>query len=510
LTSADTSQQSPRNSRIVLVASFLLVLGFGFWGVISPPIMTAAAVGMVDFVLTSAGWMYLALCSSFLILCGWLAFGPYGRIRLGPDDSRPEFSTASWLAMLFAGGMGAGLVFWGVAEPVSHFAHPPGDVAASTAASARLAMVLTNLHWGLHAWSIYAVCALVLAYFIFRRGMPGMVSTPIRATLAASRSTRLLGLTSDIVATFAVVFGLAGSLVMGVLQVRAGITSLFGIQPTTPISILILLALAIAFMLSASTGLSKGIQILSNLNMVLVIILLIVVVLFGPTAYIMESFVNSIGDYIAALPAYSFRLLSYENQMDWTNAWTLTYLIWWVAWGPFVGIFIARISRGRTIREFCIGVVVLPTLFSMFWFSALGGTSIWIELNGGGGLAELVNEDTATALFAFIDYMPFGSILGLMALVLVFIFLVTSADSGTFVISMMTSEGQLNPRTRLKLAWGSAITLLSMAILLSGSVEVAKAMAIFGAVPFTLILVFQIVGFLRALREEKRPKRVRE
>ena len=497
-----TTYDNPRNTRVVLIVSFLLVLGFGLWGLVSPDVMTAVSVGMVDFVLESIGWLYLALCSGFMVLGGWLAFGRYGRVRLGPDDSRPEFSTVSWLAMLFAGGMGAGLVFWGVAEPVSHFAHPPGDMAGSTPESARQAMMLTNLHWGLHAWSIYAVCALVLAYFIFRRGMPGLISTPIRATLPASRPTRLLGFTSDIVATFAVVFGLAGSLVMGVLQVRAGVTEVFGVAPTTAVSVVILGLLAAAFMLSASTGLSKGIQILSNINMVLVILLLLVVSVFGPTAYIMDAFVNSIGDYIAALPAYSFRILSYENQTDWTSAWTLTYLIWWVAWGPFVGIFIARISRGRTIREFCIGVILIPTLFSIFWFAALGGTSVWIELNGGGGLAELVNEDVATALFAFLDYMPFGTLLGLMALFLVFIFLVTSADSGTFVISMMTSEGTLNPKTSLKLAWGAAITLLTLAILLSGSVEIAKAMAIFGAVPFTLILVVQIVGFLRALREE--------
>jgi glycine betaine transporter len=257
-------------------------------------------------------------------------------------------------------------------------------------------------------------------------------------------------------------------------------------------------------MLSASTGLSKGIQILSNLNMALMLLLLAVVVLFGPTAYIMEAFLNSVGDYLAALPTYSFRLLSYENQMDWSSGWTLTYLIWWVAWGPFVGIFVARISRGRTIREFCLGVILVPTLFSVFWFAALGGTSIWIELNGGGGLAELVNEDISAALFAFLSYLPLGGLLGILALALIFIFLVTSADSGTFVISMMTSEGRLNPGMPLKLAWGLAIALITLAILLSGSVQVAKAMSIFGAVPFTLILVLQIVAFLRALREEQR------
>ena len=304
MTSIGAAYDSPRNTRVVLIVAFLLVLGFGLWGLISPDVMTAVSVGMVDFVLDSVGWLYLALCSGFVILGGLLAFGRYGRVRLGPDDSRPEFSTASWLAMLFAGGMGAGLVFWGVAEPVSHFAHPPGNVVGSTPEAARLSMMLTNLHWGLHTWSIYAVCALVLAYFMFRRGLPGLISTPIRATLPASRPTRLLGFTSDIIAaTFAVVFGLAGSLVMGVLQVRAGVTEVFGIAPTTAVSVVILGVLAVAFMLSASTGLSKGIQILSNhINMVLVILLLLVVSVFGPTAYIMDAFVNSIGDYIAALP----------------------------------------------------------------------------------------------------------------------------------------------------------------------------------------------------------------
>ncbi|MEJ2534285.1 MAG: BCCT family transporter, partial [Gammaproteobacteria bacterium] len=268
-------------------------------------------------------------------------------------------------------------------------------------------------------------------------------------------------------------------------------------------SVLILAVLTVAFLTSASTGLGQGIKILSNVNMAMVVTLMLVVLVVGPTAYIMESFVNSVGDYAAALPSYSFRLLSYENQMDWTTAWTLTYLIWWVAWGPFVGIFIARISRGRTIREFVIGVVLLPTLFSILWFAVLGGTGIWIELNGGGGLSELVASDTAAALFAFFDYLPMGRIMGFVALFLIFIFLVTSADSGTFVISMMTSEGRLNPSTPLKLAWGGAIALLTLAILFSGSVEVAKAMAIFGAVPFTLILMIQIVAFLRALREER-------
>jgi glycine betaine transporter len=496
-----------RDKRVVKYLSFASVGIFGIWGLLAPDGMTGAAAAAVDFVLSSVGWMYLVLTSLFLVLAAWLAFGPYGKLRLGPDDSRPEFSTPSWIAMLFAGGMGSGLIFWGVAEPVTHFAHPPGMTEAASAESARLAMVLSNLHWGMHAWAIYAVCALVVAYFMFRRQMPGLVSTPIRATFPLNRTTRVLGIAADVIGVFAVVFGLAGSLVLGVLQVRAGLAEVFGLPPTTLVSLVILALMTGAFLLSASTGLDKGIKILSNLNMSMTILLGVFVLLVGPTAYIMESFVNVIGDYLSALPTYAFRLFSYEDQMDWTKAWTLTYLIWWVAWGPFVGVFIARISRGRTIREFCLGVIVLPTIFSMFWFSVLGGTGIWIELAAGGGLAEIVYEDAAKALFAFLDFLPLSQILSILALFLIFIFLVTSADSGTFVISMMSSEGDPNPTKRLKLIWGTSIALLTVAVLLAGSVEVAKAMAIFGALPFTMILVIQIVAFLRALREEKKVMR---
>lgn len=493
-----------RKPTTVRNSSFIAVGIFAIWGLLSPSAMTSAASGAVGFMLDSVGWLYLLLCSSFLVLAAFLALGPYGSVRLGPDDSRPDFSTLSWLSMLFAGGMGAGLVFWGVAEPVSHFAQPPGDATPSSPEAARLSMVLTALHWGLHPWAIYASCALVVAYFVFRRQMPGLISTPLRATLPRSAFSHGVGITADVIGVFAVVFGLAGSLVMGVLQVRAGLWEVYGLVPTTTTSLVILAVVTVAFLVSASTGLDKGIQVLSNLNMMIAIGLLLFVALSGPTSYVMESFVNVIGDYTAALPSYAFRLLSYEDQMGWSSAWTLTYLVWWVAWGPFVGIFIARISRGRTIREFCGGVILVPAVFSLFWFAALGGTSLWIELSGGGGLSELVHEDTAKALFAFLSYLPQPQLVSTVAVLLVFIFLVTSADSATFVVSMMTSEGSLEPKRSLKLIWGGAITLITVAVLISGSVEVAKAMAVFGAVPFTLILVFQIVAFLRALRMEKR------
>jgi glycine betaine transporter len=295
---------------------------------------------------------------------------------------------------------------------------------------------------------------------------------------------------------------------MGTLQVRGGLTQVFGLESTTTVSLAIMAVLFVAYMLSATTGVDKGIKILSNVNMVVAILLMVVVIAFGPTNFILETFIDSIGGYFSQLPTLAFKLFPYEGLESWTSGWTLTYMIWWLAWGPFVGIFVARISRGRTVREFCIGVILVPTLFSMLWFAAFGGTAIYIEMFGGGGLSELVFADVTSALFLFLDYFPYGAFLGAVACFLIFIFLVTSADSGTFVLSMMTSDGDLNPPLIHKMVWGSLIAILTVGTLLSGSITVAKAMAITGALPFSVILLMQIVGFMRAIRSE-RPDRTR-
>ncbi len=502
----NSAQDALPKGRIVLIASLILCGAFGVWGIVQPTVMTNSALAVVNYSLDSLGWLFLALCTGFLVLSIYLAFGPYGHVRLGPDDSKPEFATVSWLAMLFAAGMGAGLLFWGVAEPMYHFEGPPAGAEPRTPAAAHLALIITNFHWGLHAWAIYAVCALVIAYFIFRRNKPGLISTPIRAAFAPSGGRDAFCHVADVIAVLAVVFGLAGSLTMGVLQVRAGLTEVFGTPGTLMVGIVILAVLTVMFLISASTGLDKGIKILSDINMAMAVFVMLFVIFAGPTGYVMNAFVNAIGDYFSSLITYSFKLLSYEGKMGWTSGWTLTYLIWWVAWGPFVGIFIARISKGRTIREFCIGVILLPTLFSMLWFAAFGGSAIWIELEGGGGIASLVFEDVTKALFLFLDFFPLATLLQILALLLIFIFLVTSADSGTFVVSMMTTNGNLNPATPTKLTWGVIMAAITGAVLVSGSVQVAKAMAIFGAIPFTFIVVVQIVAFMRAIRQDEGKK----
>jgi len=484
----------------VFVVALAIVVPVGAWGVLAPLDMAAAVLGFTTYVMTGASWWWLLLCTGFVVFAAFLALGPYGRIKLGGDDEVPEFSTASWIAMLFAGGMGAGLLFWGVAEPVTHFENPPGML-GGTAIAAREAMVITNLHWGFHAWSIYGVCALVIAYFTFRLKRPPLISTPLNAVFAG-RSRRAAATVADVLGVVAVVFGIAGSLAMGALQVRSGLGTLFDVPQTHLASLLVLLVLYAAYMISTLTGVDKGMRILSNINMVIALAIMLFIVIAGPTGFIFESFIDTTGAYASRLLQMSFRLFPYEGLTDWSASWTLTYLIWWLAWGPFVGIFIARISRGRTIREFCAGVILLPTVFSILWFAVFGGAGIYIELFGPGGLAALVAENVSEALFAFLDFFPLGALLGYLAIVLIFIFLVTSADSGTFVLSMMTTGGNLNPAAPSKIIWGSLVAVITAATLLAGSVDVARAMATLGAIPFSAILILQIVGFLRALARE--------
>ena len=490
----------------VMIVSLVLCAAIAIWGVIAPDSMTGAAQGLVNYSLTALDWFFLALGSAFLLIMVVMAFSKYGKIKLGRDDEEPEFSTASWIAMLFAAGMGSGLLFWGVAEPIFHFVSPPvGE--AQTALTARNAMVLTNLHWGLHAWAIYGCCALVIAYFTFRLRLPSMVSTPIQVgfnNVFSKPTLKAMGNTADILAVIAVIFGLAGSLAMGTLMVRSGMNAVFGTDNSVTMSMIIIAVMTVCFLLSACTGVDKGIKILSNINMITAVAILLVVLFGGPTAYLFQSFVYAIGDYLIQLIPMSFKTYAYTpaGSWNWFHGWTLTYLIWWLAWGPFVGIFIARISRGRTIREFVIYVVGVPTIVSMLWFAAFGGAAIHIELFGGGGITDKVFTDVSAALFAFFEYFPGTPILNFLAVCLIFIFLVTSADSGTFVISMMTSNGDLNPQTKLKITWGLIISGITIATIVTESVSVAKAMAITGAIPFTFVIIMQLAAFFRVVRED--------
>jgi glycine betaine transporter len=472
----------------------------GIVGIFWPDALAGGVAALTGAVFGAVDWFFLLTSTLFLVLCGWLALGRHGRLKLGGEDAVPEFSTTAWLSMLFAAGMGCGLLFWSVAEPIMHFDHPPvGE--GRTAEAARHALVLANFHWGAHAWAIYGIGALILAYFGFRKGQPYLPGAPIRAGFKG-RWVEPVAKASDFIAVLAVACGVAGSIAMGVLQLEAGFKTVLGVGDN-PFWVRgsILLVLFVCYTLSAATSLDKGIKILSQTNMFLAIVLMLFVLFAGPTAEIMGVFVTSIGDYLTAIPTLSFNTYPNTDAESWFHGWTIIYLVWWVAWAPFVGVFIARISSGRTIREFVLGVIFTPTLFSMLWFAIFGGFGIHEELTNG-GISEMVAEDVTVALFSAFERLPMTEALGVLTLFLVFVFLVTSVDSATYVLGMLTTQGTLNPPVRRKLVWGITLGVMGAALLVSGRIDVVRGVSISGAIPFVLVLGLQLVALLRALRTE--------
>ena len=364
-------------------------------------------------------------------------------------------------------------------------------------------MVITLFHWGFHAWAVYAIGALVLAYAHYKHGVPFLPGSPIRLAFRG-RWVAPVAVVADVVGIVAVAFGVAGSLASGVIQIYTGLTASFGLPAGHWwISVGLLVLLFAAYMTSAATSLDKGIQILSNLNMAIAILLMVFLLVVGPTAFLLRAFVGGLSDYLSALPGMSLRVYPYQDLKDWMGTWTLTYFIWWIAWSPFVGVFIARISRGRTIREFVAGVLAVPTLFSLIWFAVFGGSGIHTETLGAGGLGELALGDPSLPLFAMLEGLPLARVTMVVALLLIFIFIVTSVDSATFVLGMLTSRGAMDPPTYRKLFWGAAIALLGAALALSDNIDVVRAGAISGALPLTFILLVQAGALVRLLNQSR-------
>jgi len=510
------TQSSPKKDRAslrvraVFAASVVACAFTGIFGILRPDALSAAIMRLTTFSLDAFDWVFLLSITIFIFLCFFLAFSRIGDIKLGAPDEEPEFGVLSWLSMLFAAGMGAGLLFWGVAEPLHHYMAPPPDQDPMTPAAARWAMVVTNLHWGIHAWGIYAMAALVLGYFGFRRGRPMLASTPIE-TVFPDRFGKGLGALADLIAVVAVAFGIAGSLGMGVMQINAGLSEVFGTPAESlPFLFAILAVLVLFYMVPITTDLGQGIKLLSNLNLAVALLLMLYILFLGPTGFILSTFTTSLGDYMTNLLNLSFRLYPYSGETEWTRTWTLTYLIWWIAWAPFVGVFIARISRGRTIREFALTVILFPTLFSALWFAIFGGAGLHLELFGSGGIASLVLEDSSRALFALFSHFPHPVLLAVTSVFLILIFLSTSAASGAFVLGMMTTGGSLDPPRGRKLFWGAAVAMLTAAVLLAGGgIQVLRAIAISGALPFTLIMILQVACFISSLSEEREFVRMR-
>ncbi|MBH0333815.1 glycine/betaine ABC transporter permease [Brevibacillus brevis] len=483
---------------ISLVIVFVIVL----FGAISPEFFAAAASQVLKVTTTNFGWFYLIVTFGFLIFCIFLAFSRYGQIPLGSDDDEPEYSLPTWFAMLFSAGMGIGLVFWGVAEPVSHYFAPPAGVTGQTTEAAQTALRYAFFHWGLHPWGIYALIALTLAYFQFRKGAKGLISSTF-GPLLGERIHGPLGKGIDILAVIATAFGVATSLGLGTLQINGGLSHLFGLPSSTTVQIVIISLITVLFLLSATTGLDRGIKYLSNTNLVFALLLLLLTLVLGPTSFIFDAFTSTLGSYLNNLISMSLRLTPF-TQGTWVANWTLFYWSWWIAWAPFVGMFIARVSKGRTIKEFVICVMLVPSLLSFIWFSVFGGTALHLEIFDQAPIGAAVQSDISTALFLALEQLPMGYILAVVAILLIITFFITSADSAIFVLGMLSSDGNLDPSNRVKITWGVLQSAIAIVLLLSGGLEGLQTASIVAALPFTVIMVLMCFSLVKALQEEDR------
>nr|WP_276245347.1 BCCT family transporter [Virgibacillus profundi] len=486
----------------VFWVSIALISVFIIWGAFFPTNVDYV-LGLVDgFISETFGWFYLLVTTGFVLLALFLIFGPYGKIKLGKPDDKPEYSYFTWFAFLFTAGMGVGLVFYGVTEPLTHYYSPP-SADPETIAAAEQSMQYTLFHWGFHPWATYAVLALTLAYFKFRHRAPALISSAF-APLIGARSKGGLGVAIDTLAVFATVFGIATSLGLGATQITAGLSFTFeGIPNTLATNLIVILVITVLFMLSATTGINRGIRYMSWLNIILAIGLMAFVFILGSSVQMIESFTTTLGNYIQNLPSMTLGMNAFEGDRGFLDAWTLFYWAWWIGWSPFVGTFIARVSRGRTIREFVLGVTAIPVIFSAFWFSVFGIAGFETNTAQGGAIHQLMSEiGNEVALFAFLESQPMAAVVMGVAVLLIASFFVTSADSGTFVLGMLTTGGKLNPGTGVKLVWGVILAGTAAVLLWSGGLKALEMAMLIAAFPFAILMIFMCFSLLKALKSE--------
>ncbi|RWR08103.1 BCCT family transporter [Siminovitchia fortis] len=487
-------------SSVFWVSAAILMVAVVF-GVAAPNRFEAATSNIESLVTSGFGWYYLILVTVVVAFCLFLIFSPVGSIKLGKQDDQPEFSKPTWFAMLFSAGMGIGLVFWGAAEPISHYAINPPTADPGTDAAIKESMRFTFFHWGIHAWSVYALVGLCLAYFNFRKDRPGLISATLSPLLGKYANSRLAMLV-DIIAVVATVVGVATTLGFGAVQINGGLAYLFGIPNNFAVQLIIIVIVTALFVMSAWSGLSKGIKYLSNTNMILAVILTALVFILGPSLLILNLFTDTIGTYVQNIIAMSFRIAPLDpGHREWINSWTIFYWAWWISWSPFVGLFIARVSKGRTIREFMIGVLLLPVIVSFIWFAVFGTTAIDVQMSGAADLTKYATEEV---LFAVFNEMPFSTVLSVIAVILIGIFFITSADSATFVLGMQTSYGSLTPPNSIKVVWGFFLAAMASILLFSGGLQALQNALIIAAFPFSIIMILMMISIYKMLRQERR------
>ena len=489
----------------MLLTALSLTAAVSVWGLVDTQGLAAFATNIVRVTLRSRGWFVMLTASLLLIVSIWLALSRYGQIKLGTQSDEPEFSTFSWMAMMFAAGMGVGLLFYGAAEPISHYLFIQEDMPAYEAAS--MALFLTYFHWGLHAWAIYGMTGLVIAYFTFRRQAPPLISSPVRVVFGDRPWTRVTGWIMDLLAIYAIAIGLSGSIALGVFQVQDGVAKLFNIEGAgLGLGLIIFGVLCLAYILPLMVDLSKGMAILSNTAILIAVSLMVFVLLAGPTQFFMRGIVEGFGDYFTRVLSHGFRTFTfYDKAVDqWFNDWTLNYMLWWLAWAPFVGVFIARISKGRTIREFILSVLLAPTVFSIFWFGIFGGMGFY---QGAANKLDpmIVQTDINSTTFLLLETMPLSDLTITATVVAAFLFIVTSVVSAAYVLAMFSTGGNQDPPVKIKLIWGVILGVLGLVMILSGSVGAVRQIIALSANPFVFIILFLVMCLLKALKMERRP-----
>lgn len=484
----------------VFIISFSLTLLFIIWGVFFTNNLTTVTNFVYGGSIKYLGWVYIFTTFLFVVFSVFLLFSKYGKIRLGNGTERPDFSTPSWLAMLFSAGMGIGIVYWAVAEPITHYTNPPYGT-GYTVESANIAMQYTFFHWGLHPWGIYTVIGLALAFFQYNRRMPSSISSVFYPILK-DRIYGPIGKTIDILSVFATVFGIATSLGLGALQVTAGIHTLFNTPNTLFVQLIVIAVSTVVFIISINTGLDKGVKILSNSAMYISGLIIILILVLGPTVVIFKVFINTIGLYLNDFVSMSLRLSPF-GEGEWIANWTMFYWAWWISWAPFVGMFIARISRGRTIKEFVIGVLIFPTIGTCLWMSIFGGSALEIVTNTGNNeLANYIVENVSLAIFIFFEHLPLSWLFSIVGFALIAIYYVTVADSSSFVLGMLSEGGTLNPSTKIKTTWGIIQSAVAAVLLLSGGLSVLQTVAIVVAFPFAIIMLIMCYSLIKGLQTE--------
>lgn len=475
------------------ITAVLVILGLAI-----PNQFAAGMNAAFGFLTDKFSWLYLISMFIFVVFSLAIAFSKFGKIKLGPDDSKPEHSTISWFAMLFGAGMGIGLVFWGVAEPMNHYVS-----FGMTEEAANLAMRKSFMHWGFHPWAGYAVVGMALGYFQFRKKAPGLISSIFLPLLGEKGVRGPIGKTIDIFAIFATVAGVATSLGQGALQINGGLNHMFGVPSTLTVQIIIVAIITVVYTWTAVSGIDKGIKRLSDINMVLAVALLLGAALIGPTLMDINIFTNNLGGYINNFVSESFGINPFGDN-SWLSAWTIFYWAWWIAWGPFVGSFIARISKGRTIKEFVLGVMFAPSMLSIVWFAIFGG----MGLNLDNAVIEKAIKTTETALFVVFSEYKFGFVLSIIAVCLLVTFFATSANSATFVLSMFSSDGDLNPGNSKKVLWGVIQAVLALVLIMTGGLQALQTCSIVAAFPFAIIMILCCVCLVKALNQDETSKRL--